>query len=173
LRFEWDPAKAAENLAKHGVSFAEASTVFRDPLSQTGQDPDHSVAEEPLLPSESLPLAVCSWSLMLSTAIQSALSVHVSPHLAKGTSMKKASRKSSDELRPEYKRSDFETLVRGKYAARVSEASNVVVLEPQVARAFPNDKAVNTALRKLLRGKKQTARPTARSTRTARKRAVG
>jgi uncharacterized DUF497 family protein len=46
LRFVWDAAKAAENLAKHGVSFEEASTVFRDPLSQTGRDPDHSSDEE-------------------------------------------------------------------------------------------------------------------------------
>jgi uncharacterized DUF497 family protein len=46
LKFEWDPAKAAENLAKHGVSFEEAATVFRDGLSQTGQDPDHSIGEE-------------------------------------------------------------------------------------------------------------------------------
>lgn len=46
MRFEWDPAKAAENLAKHGVSFAEAATVFRDPLSVTGSDPDHSFDEE-------------------------------------------------------------------------------------------------------------------------------
>jgi uncharacterized DUF497 family protein len=46
LKFEWDPSKAAENLAKHGVSFEEAATVFRDVLSQTGQDPDHSVGEE-------------------------------------------------------------------------------------------------------------------------------
>lgn len=46
MRFEWDLAKAAENLAKHGVSFQEASTVFRDPLSQTGDDPDHSFGEE-------------------------------------------------------------------------------------------------------------------------------
>ena len=87
--------------------------------------------------------------------------------------MKKASRKASDELRSEYKRSDFKTLVRGKYAARVNEASNIVVLEPQVARAFPNDKAVNTALRGLLRAKKESARPTTRSTRTAHKRAAG
>jgi len=65
--------------------------------------------------------------------------------------MKKASRKPTDELRPEYKRSDFGVLVRGKYAARVSEASNVVVLEPQVARAFPNDHAVNEVLLQLLR----------------------
>jgi uncharacterized DUF497 family protein len=46
LQFEWDPAKAAENLAKHGVSFEEAATVFRDTLSATGTDPDHSVGEE-------------------------------------------------------------------------------------------------------------------------------
>jgi len=46
LRFEWDPAKAAENLAKHGVSFEEAATVFRDALSATGSDPDHSFGEE-------------------------------------------------------------------------------------------------------------------------------
>lgn len=45
MQFEWDPAKAAENLAKHGVSFEEAATVFRDPLSATGADPDHSVGE--------------------------------------------------------------------------------------------------------------------------------
>jgi hypothetical protein len=46
LRFEWDPRKAAENLTKHGVSFEEAATVFRDALSATGWDPDHSVEEE-------------------------------------------------------------------------------------------------------------------------------
>ncbi len=67
--------------------------------------------------------------------------------------MKKVSRKSSDELRPEYKRSDFTSLVRGKYAARVSQATNVVVLEPQMAHALPNDRAVNEALRGLLRPK--------------------
>jgi uncharacterized DUF497 family protein len=46
LRFEWDPDKAAENLAKHGVSFEEAATVFRDALSATGADPDHSFGQE-------------------------------------------------------------------------------------------------------------------------------
>jgi len=38
LRFEWDPRKASENLANHGVSFEEAATVFRDVLSATGAD---------------------------------------------------------------------------------------------------------------------------------------
>jgi uncharacterized DUF497 family protein len=49
LRFTWDPAKAAANLRKHGVSFVEASTAFTDPLSITIQDPDHSVSEERFL----------------------------------------------------------------------------------------------------------------------------
>jgi hypothetical protein len=86
--------------------------------------------------------------------------------------MKKASRIPTDELRTEYKRSDFGELVRGKYAARVAASTNIVVLEPQVARAFPNDRAVNDALRSLLPHTKKPARPTARSSRPARKRAA-
>ena len=39
MEFEWDPAKAAANLAKHGVSFSEASTIFGDPLEITIPDP--------------------------------------------------------------------------------------------------------------------------------------
>ena len=87
--------------------------------------------------------------------------------------MKKASRTPTDELRPEYKRSDFGTLVRRKHAQRAIEATNVIVLDPQVAKAFPNDRAVNKALRGLLRDRKSSARPTARSTRTRRSRRAG
>jgi uncharacterized DUF497 family protein len=43
---EWDPEKAASNLAKHGVNFHEAATVLDDPLSTTFPDPDHSIGEE-------------------------------------------------------------------------------------------------------------------------------
>ncbi|MBI3850789.1 MAG: BrnT family toxin [Verrucomicrobia bacterium] len=46
LRFEWDANKAKGNLAKHDVSFEEASTVFGDPLSLTIPDPTHSQAED-------------------------------------------------------------------------------------------------------------------------------
>jgi uncharacterized DUF497 family protein len=45
MRFEWDENKAANNLAKHSVSFEEASTVFGDLLSDTFDDPDHSAEE--------------------------------------------------------------------------------------------------------------------------------
>jgi len=49
VRFEWDPRKADENFRKHGVSFNEAETVFRDPLAATFDDPDHSISEQRLL----------------------------------------------------------------------------------------------------------------------------
>ena len=42
MRFEWNARKATANLPKHGVSFDEAASVFFDPLSATGDDPDHS-----------------------------------------------------------------------------------------------------------------------------------
>ena len=45
LEFDWDPAKAELNLREHGVSFDEATTVFRDSLSITISDPDHSDSE--------------------------------------------------------------------------------------------------------------------------------
>jgi uncharacterized protein len=49
VRFEWNGKKAAANLRKHGVSFDEAATVFLDPLSATGDDPDHSFEERRLV----------------------------------------------------------------------------------------------------------------------------
>lgn len=46
LQFTWDPAKAAANLAKHGVAFAQAATVFADVLALTVFDEAHSDFEE-------------------------------------------------------------------------------------------------------------------------------
>jgi hypothetical protein len=60
--------------------------------------------------------------------------------------MKKESKKDSDGLREEY---DFSRGERGKYATRYAEGSNVVVLDPDVAAAFPNAESVNRALREM------------------------
>lgn len=63
--------------------------------------------------------------------------------------MKKANN-ARDELRAEYKRSDFKKLERGKYYKRIRANSNVVVLNPEVAAVFPNSAAVNKALHSLV-----------------------
>jgi len=63
--------------------------------------------------------------------------------------MKKSSkvRRTSDGMRTEY---GFSGAVRGKYAARYRQGTNVVVLDPDVAKAFADSRAVNRALRALL-----------------------
>jgi len=57
----------------------------------------------------------------------------------------------ADEMRSEYRREDLGEGVRGKYAREFQESSNVIVLDEDVARAFPNSQAVNEALRGLLK----------------------
>jgi hypothetical protein len=79
--------------------------------------------------------------------------------------MKKDKESDKDELRTEYKRSDFPGgLVRGKYAKRMKESSNVIVLRPEVAEAFPNEEAVNNALLSLIEIAQKTTHPKGPST---------
>ena len=78
--------------------------------------------------------------------------------------------KTTDEMRPEYRREDLGTLVRGKYAARYAKATNVVVIDETLTKAFPNTEAVNEALRSLLTVATAATRKTGRSKRTPRKR---
>ena len=72
--------------------------------------------------------------------------------------MKKARKRRVDELRSEYKRSDFDALIRGKYIERLREKSNVVVIDPRVAELFPNAESVNSALLSLAEIAKRSAR---------------
>lgn len=71
--------------------------------------------------------------------------------------------KAKDDLRPEYRREELGRGVRGKYLARVSRGTNLVALDAQVAKAFPNSEAVNEALLGLLTLTEQTTRITRRS----------
>ena len=63
--------------------------------------------------------------------------------------MKKSNHRNSDDIRPEY---DFASMkgVRGKYYEQYRKSTNVVLLEPDVAEAFPTENAVNEALRGIL-----------------------
>ena len=77
--------------------------------------------------------------------------------------MKAKSRGALDDMRPEYD-FDYSTAVRGKYYRHLlKEGANVVVLEPDVAKAFRSSAAVNEALRSLLKMSEATRRLTSRS----------
>jgi len=75
-------------------------------------------------------------------------------------------KKAKDEMRPEYKRSDFAKLERGKFHAEVAKGTAVALLDPSVAKAFPTSRAVNEALSGLLALTEKASRITRRSTRT-------
>jgi len=78
--------------------------------------------------------------------------------------MKKASKRASgrrvhpdDDLRPEYDEAQLRSGVRGKYVERMKQGTNLVLLEPDVAAAFPDDRSVNQALRVLIEAARNTA----------------
>lgn len=73
--------------------------------------------------------------------------------------MKKVKSEMDDWPRDEYTRADFGPIVRGKYAKRMAAESNVVVIDPAVAKVFPNEQAVNAALRGLIELAQAAARP--------------
>jgi len=72
--------------------------------------------------------------------------------------MKNVESDEEDDLRPEYDFSQMKGGVRGKYVERYRQGTNLVLLDPDVADAFPDAKAVNDALRLLLQ-EKQSPQP--------------
>lgn len=56
----------------------------------------------------------------------------------------------ADDLRPEYDLSKLKSGVRGKYAKRFQQGTNLVLLSPDVAKYFPDEQSVNDALRSLV-----------------------
>ncbi len=64
--------------------------------------------------------------------------------------MKKVETDQEDDMRPEYDFSQLKGRARGKYVERYREGTNLVLLDPDVAAAFPDAKAVNEALRLLM-----------------------
>jgi hypothetical protein len=83
--------------------------------------------------------------------------------------MKAKKKSATEDLRPEYTFNSSDA-VRGKYHQRLSkEGANVVILEPDVAQAFPDSAAVNDALRAILQIARSSRRPAARSSQKTRK----
>lgn len=144
MRFEWDAEKAMQNLAKHEVSFAEASMLFDDPLSVTVSDPRHSWSEERLVlfgvSCRGRLLAVFHPDRDRTTRLISARLMTV----VSGNNMKPDAE--DEEMLPEY---DLIGGVRGKYVERYRQGANVILLDPDVAEKFPTSESVNDALRRL------------------------
>ena len=114
-----------------------------------GRDPDHSSVSIDLSRSACRQEIVFWWFHILNEVAKFESSVRALRHELKGKFMKKV-KAVQDELRPEYRRQDFGTMTRGKYADRCRKASNVVVIAPELQKVFPNAQAVNDALRGLM-----------------------
>ena len=72
--------------------------------------------------------------------------------------MKKGSRKTKEELQPEYDFANMPGGVRGKYVERYRQGTNLALLDRDVAEAFPTDEAVNDALRTVLKAAERLPR---------------
>ncbi|HUY36744.1 MAG TPA: BrnT family toxin [Pirellulales bacterium] len=156
MEFEWDPDKAAGNLAKHSVSFHEAATVFGDPLAVTYFDPDHSGEEDRFL---TFGHSSAGHVLVVSHTDRGDRTRIITARRAtrkERKSMKQDDLAPQDELRPEYDLSQLKGGVRGKYLERYRDGTNLALLASDVRAAFPTDEAVNRALRSLM----QTLNPT-------------
>lgn len=154
VQFEWDQRKAASNLRKHGVSFSEASTVFRDPLAVIFDDETHSAREyREIIIGHSTRgrlLLVCFTERAEDTI---RISVHGrqpkwNEKIMKKTEPSKPADKEPDEMLNEYK-FDYSKARPNRFAARMKE-SVTVTLDSDVAEVFTTSESVNTVLRALI-----------------------
>ena len=150
MKVTWDPAKAEENLLKHGVSFDEAKTVFHDPLIVTIYDHEHSEGEHRFV---SIGESVGGKTLVVWFTL-----LDDDPHLIgarEATRKEKRRYMRGDEIRDEPPLSemkdeyDFTNGVRGSFY--LPNLRVPVWLDPDVSSAFPTEKMVNEALRYLIK----------------------
>lgn len=85
--------------------------------------------------------------------------------------MKKRTDKDADEMRPEYDLRKLKFVGRGIYAKRYRSGTNLVLLEPDVRKAFPDDESVNEALRAVAKTAKRQAKPVRKSSAKGRRHA--
>ena len=158
MEFEWDRKKAKYNLRKHGVSFEEASTVFDDLLATVYEDPQHSVHEKRFLMIGSsvrrrlLIVAFADRNQRVRIIVRECLQ---SPK--RNSMKKKKTDEYSDEMRPEYDFRKLKFVGRGIYADRFRSGTNIVLLDPDIRAAFPDDESVNEALRVIAKAAKHQA----------------
>ena len=155
VEFEWDAGKAASKLSKHGIDFAEAMTVFSDALEVMVPDPAHSAAELRFVST-----GLSKAGRILTVAYTEATGAFESSARGKllpesGDSMsQEISPEEDEDMLPEY---DFAHGVRGKHYEDYRAGTNVVFLEPDLAKVFKDSDSVNRVLRLLLSLAKESA----------------
>lgn len=133
--------------------------MFGDPLAITYPDPDHSITEQRFI---TVGISSTGRVLLVATAtatITLELSALARLLSANEKTMKKKAKKTEprDELRREYHLSEMSG-IRGKYLARYRAGTNLVLLSPDVAKYFPDEQSVNSALRTLIESIKRPGR---------------
>lgn len=152
--FEWDDAKAERNLAKHGITFEQATAVFRDSMALTFADEDHSQDED-----REITIGCMSFTevLVVSHVLRDGRIRIISARRASRAERvffmnqppdRINDRPLNDDLRPEYT-FDRSKGVKGKYFTD-SRILIMVPLDSDVARHFSTPQAVNDALRALI-----------------------
>jgi uncharacterized protein len=174
VNFAWDPRKERANRLKHGVALDEARSVFFDPLARIQDDDAHSSDERRYI---IVGLSNKNRLLLVAFVDRGSTIRIVSARQAtrrERRNMKKRTTKGNDDLKPEYD-FDYSKSRPNHYAARlrgssVHRTNDVVMvsLEPDVAKAFPTAKAVNGALRSVMKRAKRPAVQTTRSKGTLR-----
>jgi uncharacterized DUF497 family protein len=146
----WHPAKAEENLRKHGVSFEEAETVFRDPLLVTIDDREHSDGEDRYI--------TIGTSTRYRTLVVWFTLEGDDQHLIGAREATRRERRRymrGDEIRDEPPLSemkdeyDFSNGVRGWFYQ--PNLRITIHLDPDVSKVFPTEEAVHKALRYLIK----------------------
>ena len=150
LIFEWDTEKARENEQKHGVGFSEASGVsmttirrqFRTPTIQSMRTDTSSLASK-------------QGRYLVVSYTERGERIRLIP-ARQMTSRERRAYEDKDTLRKEYPESLIKSGVRAKYAKSYREGTNVVLIDPDLHKLFPDSEAVNRALRDYV-AKKRTA----------------
>jgi len=144
FEFEWHRPKARANERKHGISFPEAASAFDDPFSLTIPNPEHSLEEDRFVligRTAGNRIVVVVHTLRGETIRLISARPATRPRSAP---MKKRRSSNHALVRREY---DFSGGERGKYAGRIRNGARIVLLDPEVARVFPDSRSVNRALR--------------------------
>ncbi len=145
MLYTWDDKKADINWKKHQVTFEEAASVFNDALAATLPDSEHSIGEQRFL--------TIGFSC-LQRVLMVAHTVHDQRPSKRENIMNDTINEDDDELqddlKPEYDLDNMPGAVRGKYAERCAQGTNLVLLDPDVAEVFHDTKAVNDVLRQLI-----------------------